>query len=122
MLFQFRIAFRTCAFVFFFGSAARCTRLRISSGPFCLQANTSPGAAPGITTRFLLSAVKVMVGLSHIAKASQRVGACVSPECLVVALQNFSVETARINSRFARGDLIMLTNDFSFVIPVARLG
>src|SRR6266478_4966589 len=72
MLFQFRIAFRTCAFVFFFCGAARCTRLRISSGPFCLQANTSPGAAPGSTTRFLLSAVKVMVGLSHIAKVSQR--------------------------------------------------
>ena len=62
ILFQFRIALTTSAFVFFFTGAARCTRLRISSGPFCLQANTSPGAAPGSTTRFLLSAVKVTVG------------------------------------------------------------
>src|SRR6266487_4279136 len=70
-LFQFRIAFRMFAFVFFCRGAARCTRLRISSGPFCLQANTSPGAAPGSTTRFLLSAVNVMVGLSHVATCSQ---------------------------------------------------
>ena len=66
-LFQFRIAFRTSAFVRFFGGAARCTRLSTNSGPFRSHTNTSPGAAPGSTTRFLLSAVKVMVGLSHTA-------------------------------------------------------
>jgi exosortase len=69
-LFQFRMALRTCALVRFFCGAARCTRLRISSGPLCLQANTSPGAAPGSTTRFLLSAVKVIVGLSHTASCA----------------------------------------------------
>lgn len=73
-LFQFRMAFRMSAFVRLFCGAARCTRLRISSGPFCLQANTSPGAAPGSTTRFLLSAVNVIVGLSHIAITQSKRG------------------------------------------------
>src|SRR5437016_9670598 len=71
-LFQFRIAFRTFAFVCFFCGAARYTRLSINSGPFSSNVNTSPGAAPGSTTRFLLSAVNVMVGLSHVAEGSQR--------------------------------------------------
>ena len=65
-LFQFRIAFKTSAFVRFFCGAARCTRLSTNSGPFRSHTNTSPGAAPGSTTRFLLSAVNVMVGLSHV--------------------------------------------------------
>jgi hypothetical protein len=71
-LFQFRIAFKTSAFVRFFCGAARCTRLSTNSGPFRSHTNTSPGAAPGSTTRFLLSAVNVIVGLSHAAKGSQR--------------------------------------------------
>ena len=58
-----------------------------------------------------------MVGLSHIAKASQTGSASVSPECLVIILQNFAVKTARINSRFALVNLIILTHDFSFVTP-----
>ena len=61
-LLQFRIAFKTAAFVRFFFGAAQCTRLITNSGPFRSHTNTSPGAAPGSTTRFLLSAVKVTVG------------------------------------------------------------
>jgi hypothetical protein len=68
-LFQFRIAFKISALVRFFCGAARCTRLNINSGPFFTQAKSSPGAAPGSTTRFLLSAVNVIVGLSHGAHA-----------------------------------------------------
>src|SRR5262249_13978006 len=38
---------------------------------FFSQANTSPGAPSGSTTRFLLSAVNVIVGLSHNAESGQ---------------------------------------------------
>ncbi len=64
--FQLRMALRACAFVSFFRGASWYIRRSTISGPFCSHVNTSPGAAPGSTTRFLLSAVNVMVGLSHI--------------------------------------------------------
>jgi len=65
--FQLRIALRACAFVSFFRGASWYIRRNTISGPFCSHVKTSPGAAPGSTTRFLLSAVNLIVGLSHIA-------------------------------------------------------
>src|SRR5450759_3603076 len=57
------IAANTSARVFFFGGAGLFRRTRRKWPlPSSSQANTSPGRAPGITTRRLLSAVTVMVG------------------------------------------------------------
>ena len=72
-LFHFRIAIRTSAFVRLFPGASRCIRRSTISGPLRSHANTSPGAAPGSTTRFLLSCCQRHSGLSHMGRRSQNV-------------------------------------------------
>src|SRR4029434_10707087 len=62
--FHLRPALRACAFVGLFCRAGRrYTRLRRIPPPVFSQANTSPGAAPGTTTLFFASAVKVIAGI-----------------------------------------------------------
>jgi hypothetical protein len=57
------IAAITSARLFFFGGRGLFRRTRRKRPlPSSSQANTSPGRAPGITTRLLLSAITVMVG------------------------------------------------------------
>jgi hypothetical protein len=74
--FQLRIALRACAFVSFFRGPSWYIRRSTISGPFCSHVNTSPGAAPGSTTRFLLSAVNVIVGLSHTGSSAVNLAEC----------------------------------------------
>ena len=62
------------------------------------HANTSPGAAPGSTTRFLLSAVNVIVGLSHSASLA------VKASLLFRCRDNFRVECHMALLRFRFGD------------------
>jgi hypothetical protein len=62
--FQLRTALRACAFVGLFCRVGRrYTRLRRIPPPVFSQANTSPGAAPGITILFFASAVNVICGI-----------------------------------------------------------
>jgi len=69
MYFQRRIAAKTSFFVIFFFRCRRYTRRSNIPCPIFSHVKTSPGAASGSTTRFLASAVSVIVGLSHRARS-----------------------------------------------------